>query len=253
MKAYLQTVGQSLRRNLKIVISPCIFALAVLGGSAHAAAVLTAAGALAGFGLSTFVDQIPGGFVGPVDVLNTTGGKIMITGYTTGEIRVFNDVDGQAWSAGISAGTNYGPNDPAGLTSVAGRFFLARQANGVVVEIDSAGNYLGNIGPYIGGYTTGIVGNPATGRLYVSDVFGTIWDVDPVAGTATSFVNIGADGLTLSGDGKTLYAASGGQIVGYDTTTKNLVFFSPLKNPVRALSPVLRVHTHHLRVLVSEL
>ncbi len=227
MKPFFQSVTKSFRQTTKVVVATSFFALAAFSGAAHAAAVLTAAAVTAGFGLSTFVDRIPSnGSVGPVGVLNATGGTIMVTGYATGEIKVFSDVDGQAWSGGALAGSNYGGNDPAGLATVSGRFFLARQANGRVVEIDSSGNFIGNIGPIIGSLTTGIVGNPATGRLFVSDVFSTIWDLDPVALTATPFVNVGADGLTLSADGKTLYAASGGQILGFDTTTKNMVFFS---------------------------
>lgn len=62
------------------------------------AAVLTAAGSGAGFGLASFVGLIPNnGAVGPVGLVNTTGGNIMVTGYANGEVRVFSDVDGQSW------------------------------------------------------------------------------------------------------------------------------------------------------------
>src|SRR6185436_17628374 len=52
-------------------------------------------------------------------------------------------------------------------------------------------------------------------------------DVDPVAKTATVFANVDADGLALSADGGTLYAAVQRQhIVGFATATKTQVFDS---------------------------
>ena len=80
---------------------------------------------------------------------------------------------------------------------------------------------------------TGIVADPLTGHLFVSIYGGnTIYDVNPVAKTATLFLsNVPTpDGLSLSPDGKTLYVAavgdSGGHILGFDTTSKSQVFDS---------------------------
>lgn len=97
--------------------------------------------------------------------------------------------------------------------------------------MDAAGNFVQNI-VTLPNLPTGVVGNPYTGHLYVSDVFGAIFDVDPVAKTAILFVNGGFDGLSLSADGKTLYGAAifAGTILGYDTTTGLQVFDSGFVN-----------------------
>ena len=54
------------------------------------------------------------------------------------------------------------------------------------------------------------------------------YDVDPIAKTATLFGNIPFDGMTMSPDGSILYGANlgNGNIEGYNTTTKALVFQS---------------------------
>ena len=227
MHAFTQAHCSSLRRHASAALLACFGVLATFATTANAAAILSPGAALAGFGLSTFVSDIPNsGGVGPVGLVNV-GSNIMLTGYATGEIRVFSDVDGQVWSAGAAALTNYGGNDPAGLATVGGKYYLARQANGVVVEVDAAGNYVQDI-VSVGGLTTGLVGNPFTGHLFVSDVFGAVSDVDPIAKTKTTFISGGIDGITLSPDGKTLYVAAlfTGHILGYDTTTMALVFDS---------------------------
>ena len=205
-----------------------VVALAALSGSANAGAILTAAGIGGGFTLSTFVDQIPnGGGVGPVGITNTSGGNIMVTGYNNGEIRVFSDSDGQHWSAGTAAGTNYCCGNIAGLASVAGRYYVARQASGDVIEVDAAGNLLGVIA---GGLpaATGIVADAATNKLYVSTLGNNfIAAIDLTTHAVTTLVNVVADGLSVSGNGGILYVAAGDQhIRGYSTSTGLQVFDS---------------------------
>ena len=228
MFKYLQARYRSLRTEARFLLLVLAGSLVGIGGSVHAGAVLSAGAVIDGFGLSSFVSEIPnGGGVGPVGLVNTTGGKIMISGYNSGEIRVFADVDGQTWAAGVASPTAYGSGNPAGLATVGGKFYLANQASGTVVEVDSAGTYVQDI--LTGGsFYTGIVGNPFTGHLYVSDIFGAVYDVDPVTKTRTVFVAGGVDGVSLSPDGKTLYVAAlfAGHILGYDTTTAVQVFDS---------------------------
>jgi hypothetical protein len=55
---------------------------------------------------------------------------------------------------------------------------------------------------------------------------GVIWDVDPIAKTKTAFVNENADGLSISPDGKTLYAEVNSHILGFDITSKSQVYDS---------------------------
>src|SRR5206468_1603249 len=74
------------------------------------------------------------------------------------------------------------------------------------------------------------VADPLRGHLFVATSNApspAIYDVDPVAKTASLFQSIDADGLTLSGDGRTLYAAAFRErILGFDTTTRARVFDS---------------------------
>jgi hypothetical protein len=205
-------------------------ALAALISSATFLAGVTQAGTLTatainqGFGLSTFLDQVPAtGFCcGPLGIVNTPSG-ILVSSYV-GDLRSFTNVDGHHWSDSPTApGAAYGGARPAGLTSLAGRYYLTQQATGRVVEVSANGAFIQNIVNI--GNATGIVANPANGLLYVS-TGAQILAVDPIAKTFAVFNAANADGLTISGDGKTLYAEASGRIFGYDTTSKAQVFDS---------------------------
>lgn len=201
-------------------------AAAVFCGDAHSAAVLTLDGSTAGFTLSTFVDQIPSnGAVGPVGILNTTGGNVMVSGYANGKINVFGDTDNQHWGAGTASATSYGANNVAGLATLGGNFYAALQASGAVDRIDSAGNVVSSVASI--GFATGIIGDAATNRLYVSNV-SQVFAIDPITNAVSVFVNQAADGLSLSADGSTLYMAipSTGHILAFNTGTAALVFDS---------------------------
>lgn len=218
----------SIARLRRFGAALCVASMASLGSGAHAAAVLTSGATSAGYALTDFVLNIPNSStVGPVGLMNTLNGKIMLSGYGNGEVRVFNDVDGQTWSNGVAATGNYGVYNPAGLARVGGRYFLALQASGKVVEVDAAGNYLSDI--FSAGLVTSVVGNPNNGHLYASDVRGAIHDIDLANGNASSiFAYAQIDGMYLSADGKTLYGAGlySGHILGFDTATKAQVFDS---------------------------
>ena len=99
-------------RNLLVAAS----VLALIGGEAQAAAVLTAAGA-ADFTLSTFADQFPITSVpccGPLGIAFPTTGGVMVADYP-GNVRVFaTDTDNQHASAGV-IGQNYGSQKWCGL------------------------------------------------------------------------------------------------------------------------------------------
>ncbi len=188
------------------------------------AATLTAAATTAGFSLSTFLDQVPAsGFCcGPLGIVNTPGG-ILVSNYP-GELRTFTDVDGHHWNDSVTpVGASYGANNGVGLAQLGGHYYLTNQSAGRVVEVSSTGVFIQNI-VNIGG-ATGIVANPFNNHLYVS-TGGQIFEVDPIAKTSSVFNNAAADGLTISGDGATLYAEASGHIFGYNTTTKAQVFDS---------------------------
>jgi sugar lactone lactonase YvrE len=219
------------RRIASILGWSCLGALSVAGGGAQAAATLTSAAVADGYTLSTFVSGIPAsGFCcGPVGVMNTTGGNIMIADYGIGQVSVFSDTNGQTWGAGTPAATAYGTNNVAGLASFGGNLYATRQSTGQVITIDAAGNQTGVIASISG--ATGIIGSTATGQLYVS-TGGNIFSVDPTSHAVATFVSGGAggaaDGLSLSADGSILYAANNGagHIYGFNTTTHAMVFDS---------------------------
>src|ERR1019366_1775380 len=108
-----------------------------------------------------------------VGVFNTTGGNIMISGYGTGQVSVFGDTNGQNWSAGTQAVTNYGANNATGIATLNGNFYMALQSSGQVQQITAAGNSLITIANIP--IATGIVGDTATNRLYVSSPGGSIY------------------------------------------------------------------------------
>src|SRR5258706_6659229 len=215
------------RRVVAAIGWSCLGALAIPVGGAQAAATLTPTATTAGFTLSTFVSTIPAsGFCcGPVGLQNTTSGNIMVGGYGTGQIRVFGDTDGQVWTAGTAAATAYGVNNVAGLASLGGTFYAARQATGQVVTTDAAGNQLAVIASI--GFATGLIGDAATNRLYVSNT-GSVFAINPVGNVVTTFVSQAADGLSLNADGSILYMAinGSGHILGFNTSTSAQVFDS---------------------------
>ncbi len=203
-----------------------LMALAIAAPAA-AAPFLTAAGAAAGFSLSTFVDGIPGGAVGPVGIMNTPGG-ILITGYGSGEMKTFTDVDGHHWSD-VASAANYGVGNPAGVAALGGKYYLVQQTGDRVTEITATGVAVADIVTI--DFATGIVANPNNGHLFVSNV-SKIYDVDPVLHTATVFAHHGADGLSMSADGTTLYAAVlccsayANNIIGMNSTTAAITYAS---------------------------
>jgi len=189
-------------------------------------ASLTANAQAEGFQLNTFVSSIPSfNPVGPGGIVNTIGGNILISDYVTGQIRSFSDTNNQAWVSGIAATTNYGSFNASGLSSIGGNYYMAEQSSGKVVQVNADGSYKQVIVSIPN--ATGIVGNGATGHLYVSNV-SQVFDVNPVTKTYTVFNTIPADGLSLSPDGTTLYMAdmANNHIYGFNTATKAQVFDS---------------------------
>jgi hypothetical protein len=131
-------------------------------------------------------------------------------------------------------GQNYGSANPHGLAQVGSTIYMARQGNGDLVQLNNDGTLNQTIVTGMS-LAVGVIADPANGHIFVSTINnGVIYDVDPTARTKTVFeTNIQADGLTISSDGKTLYAAinggaSNGHIIGFDTTSKAQVYDSGL-------------------------
>jgi len=206
-----------------------LFLLATgLSGTVHADMTLTAAGVAAGFTLTTFATNFPNtgaGGTGPLGIA-FPGSGVMVSDWP-GNVRVFpSHADGQ--DAGAVSATAYGTANAVGLAQVAGKLYMAQNPMSRVVQL----NPDGTLNQVIVGVfcATGLVTDRFTGHLFVSSGCsgGGIVSVDPVAKTATAFNSVLSDGLALSNDGLTLYAAdiTGHHVLGFDTTTKAQVFDS---------------------------
>lgn len=192
---------------------------------------ITPAGITQGLSVSLFANNFPldfteaNGGVGSVGIAFPTTGGVLVTD-APGNIRLFpTDTDGQNASTVTPLQPSYNHNNAAGLAQVGSNIYMTQQFNGRVVQLNSNGSInqtIANIGN-----ATGIVTDPVNGHLFVSTYgSGGIYDVDPIAKTATLFISADFDGLST--DGKTLYGAdiANGHILGYDIATKQLVFDS---------------------------
>ena len=199
-------------------------------GTAKAGMVLTAAGMAQGFSLSTFATGFPSvdvgsGFAGPFGITFPKSGGVLVSD-VTGQVRLFaNDIDGQL-ANNVPVGQNYGGSNNGqffgsnslGLATVNGNTYLAQQGSNQLIQVDGAGKLVQVIATGLQA-VTGVVANPNNGHLYVSTLFNNIiYDVDPVAKSKSVLLNASLDGLTLSADGKTLYGAGSGAILGFDLT-----------------------------------
>jgi len=211
-----------------------LFLLATgLSGTVHADLTLTPAGVAAGFTLTTFATNFPNtgaGGTGPVGI-TFPGSGVMVSDWP-GHVRVFpSHADGQ--DAGAVPATAYGEATAVGLAQLGGKLYMAQNAMSRVVQLNPDGTLKQVI---VGVFcATGLVADPLTGHLFVSSGCsgGGIVEVDPVAKTATAFNSVLSDGLALSSDGLTLYAADVSthqHIFGFDTTTKAQVFDSGVIN-----------------------
>jgi len=191
---------------------------------------LTAAGQAQGFELATFASGFPNtgtNGVGPLGI--TVTGNGVVVSDAPGNIRIFpTDTDGQSVSDAPAA-QNYGSSNAFGTALVGGNVYMAQKSNGAVVQLNAAGGFSQTIVTGLG-QAVGAQVSTTNGHLFVSAGGGgsTIWDVDPVAKTATVWMSglAGPDGLTLSADGSTLYVAlyNGSNIFGFNTSTKAKVF-----------------------------
>ena len=193
---------------------------------AHADLTITSAGALEGLSLSTFVTGFStANGVGPLG-LGFAGGKVYISDYP-GKLHIFNsDSDGQ--TVGSETQISYGQENSVQIATLGNSLYMGQRGSlNDVVKLKLDGTIDSMV---VGGvsYCTGLVANNQNGKLYASGVNnGPIWEIDPSNNTKTAFSNTSADGVSVSPDGKILYAASGnGHVYGFDTQTKAQVFDS---------------------------
>ena len=197
-------------------------------GPARAGALtLTAARKAQGLSLSTFAYNFPnGGGIGPLGIAFPTADGVLVI-YGNGTIRLFpTDTYGQN-AASIPPINSFGGGNAFGLGQINGTIYMAQGATADVVKLINNGASTQVVVSGIPG-TSAVLGDPFNNRLYVnrSGNGGPIYVLDPVAGTKQVFKNVLADGLSLSVGGKTLFAANGSQILGFDTSTGAQVFDS---------------------------
>jgi len=212
-----------------------VLSIAVYSSSAAPQLTLTQAGINLGFRLTTFATDFPtASGIGPMGVA-FSGSKVLVTDYP-GNVRVFpSDADGQsANSAPVTQ--SYGFSNAKAFTRANGVLYMTQEGNSRVVQVNDDGT-LNRVAAVGVSTATGVATNPNTGRLFVSGGGGNsaIQDVDPVSGAVATWLSNLAqpDGLAISNDGHTLYAAmyGGNDLVGFDTGSKANVFDYNSLNP----------------------
>lgn len=214
-------------RSRSLVGMIVALALAGISGTTRADLALTAEGIAEGFTLTTFATNFPN------DGVNTTGpvgmafpGNGVMVADWQGHVRVFpSHADGQ--DAGALSATAYGLATAVGLAQIGGKLYMSQNAMSRVVQVNPDGTFNQAIVDVF--CATGLIADPLTGHLFVSGgcTGAGITDVDPVARTTNAFNSALSDGLALSSDGRTLYAAVNRErILGFDTTTMAQVFDS---------------------------
>lgn len=205
----------------------CLMALAGATGAAKANLALTSSAVTDGFMLAIFASGFPNGAggAGPIAVGFLTNGQTIVTSYANNTLSIFpNGNLGQTVSGGTTVSTSaYNQYNPAGIVTVGSAIYVAMQVSGNVVQINADGT-LNRIVASISGATSLAV-NPANDHLFVSNG-SSITDLNPTNGVKTTFSNLRADGLTVSPDGKTLYAAANNHIYGLTIATGIQVFDS---------------------------
>jgi hypothetical protein len=209
---------------------PCLEALETRDCPALA---LTQAGINAGLSLSVFSYNYPHpGLVGPWGITFPATGGVLVSD-SPGNLHYFaSDTDGQ--DAGSVPTQSYGPGNARDIVTINGKNYMGQDAGSNQIEqVNDDGTLNQVIVSSLPGHSFGMVADPANGHVFVSIELdksnSEIVDVDPIAHTWKKFVKNGLmDGITISADGSTLYAArrTDDHIVGFATSTGNLVFDS---------------------------
>ena len=204
------------------------------GMPAYGSLNLTQAGIDNGFNLTLFASGFPtvncvvcGNLViGPFGVAVNSDGKVMVQSIADQTIKIFNDTDGQNALFPLSSVTFNEVSNASALANLAGHVYATRGDTHSVIELNNDGTFkrtVSNVG------RLGLAANPIRGTLLVNDsgfnaangAFEAtgIFEVDltnPDPNTNFRKIANGAfDGVSVSADGNTVYAASGGRVLGY--------------------------------------
>ncbi len=192
---------------------------------------LTPAGRAAGFTLSTFATGFPqriDGF-GPAGITFPASGGVLVAD-APGNVRLFpSDTDGQNVTQ-ASPAASYGDSSASGLARVGNSLYLMMGGLNQVARVNANGTVAQVIASVPG--ADGVTVDTLNGHLFVSSFNGPIYDVDPVAGTATPFLQVPSDGLAFDAATGILYAAlysdagPGYRVQGFNIASKAKVFDS---------------------------
>jgi hypothetical protein len=118
------------------------------------------------------------------------------------------------------------------------RYFMGQRIRNMIVEVDQTGAWVQDIVPVsipsgMALYPPQGAPSPLSGHMFVTDSLSNIWDVDLQTKTKVAFVpsaGSGADGLSFSPSGATLYVAFvvDNVIRAYDSSNGNLTWTSPV-------------------------
>ncbi len=197
---------------------------------------LTAGAQAAGFGLATFVDQVPNlpissGNFGPIGIGFTPAGQVLVDEYPDGVIQSYADSDGHAWGTGPQVGPALGKNGTFSIARDGSTMYLAEKQNDLVATLDPA---TGLLAPLMASGAiqnpNDIVVNPKNHHVLASTSNG-IADIDPSvfytkSAPAPILTTTPGDGLTISADGTKLYMENSGKVLGFKTSDGTKVFDS---------------------------
>ncbi len=198
---------------------------------ARADLILNATGIADGFTVSNFATSLPSsGSFGPFG-LAAAGGNVLVSDYGSGKLYVFKDTDGQTPATALatlssSSGTSaYTSLNGVAYGSQGGAFGSFNSTTGAFTAFSIPG---------LPGAYLGMVGDKQTGEIITTSNVGII-AINPTTNTFRTVNSVFADGLSVSPDGKTVYAEVGGNIQGYDVATGAATYTAPL--PGGAYSP----------------
>lgn len=191
---------------------------------------LTSAGEARGFQLSLFASSFPSsGGIGPEHAAYAPDGTILVTNYFNGTVQRFQNTNNQSAST-TPVLASYGTDQANGLAYLGTTAYMSQYASGRLVQLNSDGTINRIVASGLSG-PLGVAANSVTGRLFVGLSNGIV-NLDPVTGVFSSLVTgSSVDGITLSPDGSTLYAAVRGgtnaqKLIGYNTSSGAVVYDS---------------------------
>ncbi|HEY1874263.1 MAG TPA: PEP-CTERM sorting domain-containing protein [Steroidobacteraceae bacterium] len=200
-------------------------AAALLAGPAHAQLALTPQGIADGFTLASFVSGYNfGATYGPLAEGILSNGNVVTGSVGDGKIYVFKDVNNQTLSDALSATpyTFMTGNPNYAMATAGGKVYGAQLFGGVYEQFTNTGAHAAIAG--LGAQDSlGMWGDPVNGHIISAANQGLI-DINPLNATFRVIApNPGADGVTISPDGKIIYAEAGGNILAYSYATGTLL------------------------------